>query len=68
MGLFVSILIDKNKCRAECSTCIEVCPVDIFTQREKQVIVSSEDEDECTLCNLCLEKCPAQAIVIQKNY
>jgi len=30
--------------------------------------VVEENEDECTLCDLCLERCPTGAIVIRTLY
>jgi len=68
MGLFVSLLIDPVTCRSDCSICREVCPVDIFVKDKNLIMVVKEREDECTLCNLCLEKCPTKAITLQKHY
>jgi ferredoxin len=72
MGMFVSIKIDLKACPAGCRKCADVCPVNIFkveTQGPVQVLTVVEDnEDECTFCNLCLDKCAPGAIKIIKNY
>lgn len=68
MGLFISITIDKSKCPAECKICSEACPVDIFAFDGQSCRVVSENEDECTLCEICLQRCPQNCIKISKNY
>ncbi len=67
MGRFIRITIDDSACIAECRICVETCPVEIFTEKDKPVVRESE-EDECTLCELCLQRCPADAIRIEKLY
>jgi len=70
--IFIKLSIDPKKCiSAEgCLTCTKICPVAIFNKAsdKTQVEVNEANEDECTLCNLCLEKCPVQAITLQKLY
>jgi ferredoxin len=34
----------------------------------ERLVVQSEQEDECTLCELCLEEAPPKAITIRKTY
>jgi|Deesub1362A_J573_1020465.scaffolds.fasta_scaffold00017_230 NAD-dependent dihydropyrimidine dehydrogenase PreA subunit len=63
MGLFISVLVDKGRCNL-CKKC-QICPVDIFKfDNDIQVV----DEDECLLCNACIEACETGAITIQKEY
>jgi len=69
MGMFIQLNIDKNKClfsSGTCTECIHVCPVDIFQSKEGQIVV--DDEDECTLCYICEQKCPAHAVKVLKLY
>lgn len=70
--IFIKLTIDKEKCISAdgCTTCITVCPVRIFKQGDDktEVVVNEANEDECTLCELCLQECPVQAITLQKLY
>lgn len=70
MGEFIRIIIDQDKCEdiAQSQEWVDVCPVNIFKVREGRLTVIAENEDECTLCELCLESCPEGAITIQKLY
>ena len=52
----------------ECGECVKICPVNIFDKKENRIITIEVNEDECTLCNLCLDKCPVDAIEIEKLY
>jgi NAD-dependent dihydropyrimidine dehydrogenase PreA subunit len=47
---------------------ISVCPVSIFEGRNGLAAVVAAQEDECILCDLCLERCPTDAIAIHKLY
>ena len=70
MGLFIELAIDRNKCIgiAKCGLCIEVCPVSVFTNDSGNLKTNTENEDECTLCNLCIQKCQPAALSILKKY
>lgn len=70
MSLFVAVSVDQARCRAgqPCSACTAVCPVNIFEGRNGLAGVIGENEDECILCDLCLERCPTDAIAIHKLY
>ncbi len=68
MGLFVTVKIDGVKCEKGCTLCVHACPVDIFIKGEGSVTISRENEDECTFCDICLDRCPREAIKILKNY
>lgn len=45
-----------------------LCPVDIFALEGGRLAVRPNEEDECTLCELCLEAAPAGALSIHKRY
>lgn len=71
MGTFIEVVINGKVCKGfqECGECLKVCPVDIFkTDSGKNIQVNGAEEDECILCNLCLEKCPSGAIKVIKLY
>ena len=69
-GIFVNLEIAPACSFAQgCRACIEVCPVDIFAVSQRAVVqVRGQVEDECTLCNLCLQHCPAGAISLRRLY
>jgi NAD-dependent dihydropyrimidine dehydrogenase PreA subunit len=46
----------------------EVCPVDIFTDRDGQLEIVEENLDECVLCELCINAAPAGAVRVIKLY
>jgi len=70
MSLFVSVHVDEDRCRSgqPCAACITVCPVSIFRAQGGLAEVVEENEDECTLCDLCLQRCPSDAITIRTLY
>lgn len=68
MGLFVTIKLNAGKCPDGCAVCAEVCPVSIFQVEDGALKVVAENEDECTFCELCLERCPSAALEIVKSY
>jgi NAD-dependent dihydropyrimidine dehydrogenase PreA subunit len=70
MSEFIKLKIDHNRCLgvAKCGKCIEVCPVNIFFSGNQYPRVSDENEDECTLCNICLQSCNVDAITLEKTY
>ena len=70
MALFIDVKIE-GACQQGCKACVEACPVDIFTAKpvgNQNVSVLGENEDECTLCDICLERCPVHIIKINKKY
>ena len=70
MSEFIKLEIDLYKCTGikECGECIRVCPVNIFTPNGDYPIPVESNEDECTLCDLCLQGCKTDAITIHKLY
>lgn len=70
MGTFIQVRIDGSRCSGvkRSGHCIDICPVNIFEARGDQVVINQQNEDECTLCGLCLQKCEPQAIEIRKLY
>ncbi len=70
MGEFIEIEVDFPKCAGiiACGGCVRVCPVNIFDKEGDRPSVNAENEDECTLCDLCKQACAPSAIIIHKRY
>lgn len=56
--------IDYKKCTA-CGTCIGICPLTVFSKKEKKVIV--EKPAECIGCKACEVQCPNAAIKVLED-
>jgi NAD-dependent dihydropyrimidine dehydrogenase PreA subunit len=46
----------------------EVCPVDIFAERDGHLEIVEENLDECVLCELCINAAPEGAVKVIKLY
>jgi NAD-dependent dihydropyrimidine dehydrogenase PreA subunit len=46
----------------------EVCPVDIFADRDGRVEIVEENLDECVLCELCINAAPKGTVKVIKIY
>jgi NAD-dependent dihydropyrimidine dehydrogenase PreA subunit len=70
MSEFIKVGIDFTKCAgiAKCGECVKVCPVNIFDEDGDTPSVNEENEDECTLCDLCIQACTPKVITIRKLY
>jgi NAD-dependent dihydropyrimidine dehydrogenase PreA subunit len=70
MGVFIKVDVDHGKCLGpeRSGECVRVCPVNIFAVKEGETVIVEDNEDECILCELCLDKCPGSAISIKKLY
>ena len=70
MSLFINVEIDVERCLgiSRCGKCLKVCPVQIFGNGEAYPVSIAENEDECTLCDLCLDVCEPDAIKVCKLY
>lgn len=70
MGMFIELRIDPATCQvaSPCDLCARVCPVEVFRIEGGRVVAIYANEDECTLCNLCVDQCPAHAIEVVKLY
>ena len=58
------INVDGEKCTG-CRCCYDVCPLDIFVwdEQAKRSVVAYEEE--CQMCFICQEECPADAVHIR---
>ena len=70
MSEFIRLEIDLKRCVgiSECGKCAQVCPVNIFEAQGDWPRVVSESEDECIICEQCLEACAPDAIALHKLY
>ena len=70
MGIFINLDIDPEQCLgiSSCGKCLKVCPVKIFDHGAEHPVSIAENEDECTLCDLCLNVCDPDAIKVCKLY
>jgi NAD-dependent dihydropyrimidine dehydrogenase PreA subunit len=70
MGEFIEVEINMSKCAGskKIAEWVQVCPVNIFKTEGNRPVVVPENEDECTLCMLCVESFPKGAITIHKLY
>jgi NAD-dependent dihydropyrimidine dehydrogenase PreA subunit len=67
MGVFIEVQVEAVSQEAA-QELLQVCPVNIFAVEDGQLTVVPENEDECTLCELCLDAAPQNAVRIRKLY
>ena len=69
MGVFIHISLDADEFDPALSrSIVSACPVDIFELQNGRLVVRPEMEDECTLCELCLNLAPSGTLTIHKLY
>ena len=70
MGEFIKVEINLNKNMdlSDAAKWVAVCPVNIFKLENDQPVVVEENEDECTLCMLCMDAFPPESVTIHKLY
>jgi NAD-dependent dihydropyrimidine dehydrogenase PreA subunit len=69
MGRFIQITVDDAQYSGEMrGKLVAVCPVDIFGLEAGRVVARPDEEDECILCEACLDLAPAHTLVIRKTY
>ena len=69
MGTFIRIDVDGAHISPSLGRAlVGLCPVDIYALEGERLTVRPDEEDECTLCALCLKAAPASTIVIHKLY
>lgn len=69
MGVFIRVEVVEAQLDASLGRALAaMCPVDIFALEGERLTVVPEREDECTLCELCLDAAPTGAIAIHKLY
>ncbi len=70
MSEFIQVTVIEDRCTGigSCGKCLQVCPVNIFGSEEDCPLIIEENQDECTLCDLCLVECAPDAVVLRKLY
>jgi len=71
MSMFIRVEVDPEAAAdAELAKkLVEVCPVNIFDlDSDGKVVVVQENEDECVLCDLCVQAAPPGRVRIVKLY
>ncbi|MBI4329023.1 MAG: ferredoxin family protein [Chloroflexi bacterium] len=71
MSMFVRVEVDPSVARQPdlARKLVEVCPVDIFAQNQDRTLrIVEENQDECVLCDLCIQACPAGTVRLIKLY
>ncbi len=70
-GTFIDVKVDPSVAKDSelAAKLTEVCPVDIFAQRDDGTLEIVDDNlDECTLCDLCLEVGAKGSVQVVKLY
>ena len=70
-SMFIRLEIDPEAAadRELAKKLVEVCPVNIFDlDGEGKARVVEENEDECVLCDLCLQAAPSGRVRVVKLY
>lgn len=69
MGVFIDIEVHQESIPLVIAEqIVSLCPVEIFTISENRLGLQPEREDECTLCELCLNTAPEGTLTIRKTY
>jgi NAD-dependent dihydropyrimidine dehydrogenase PreA subunit len=70
-GTFIDVDVDQAVASdpALAAKLTEVCPVDIYAQKEDGTLdVVERNLDECVLCRLCIDAAPAGTVRVVKLY
>jgi NAD-dependent dihydropyrimidine dehydrogenase PreA subunit len=70
-GVFIAVEVDDQVAAdaALAAKLAEVCPVDIYAQRDDGALeIVERNLDECVLCRLCLDASPDGAVKVIKLY
>ena len=58
----MTFVVTDNCIKCKYMDCVEVCPVDCFTEGENMLVIHP---DECIDCGVCEPECPAEAILLR---
>ena len=70
-SMFIRVEVDPQAAsdRELAKKLAEVCPVNIFDlDADGKAVVVAENEDECVLCDLCVQAAPPGQVRIVKLY
>lgn len=62
MNPVLAININEINC-IRCGRCVEVCPVDIFRQREAKGPIDIQHPQSCIVCGHCVATCPTESVL-----
>jgi ferredoxin len=69
MGIFIRVEVDEALCGPDRGRrLVDVCPVNVFAWQADRLVTDPDNEDECTLCELCLSVYPEGAVTIRRLY
>ena len=71
MSMFIRVEVDPEAAadRELAKKLVEVCPVNIFDlDADGKAVVVPENEDECVLCDLCVQAAPDSRVRVLKLY
>ncbi len=71
MPMFVHVEVDAAAAADQelAKNLVEVCPVNIFEQADDGTArIVEENEDECVLCDLCVQAAPSGQVRVIKLY
>ena len=71
MSMFIRVEVDPEAAadRELAKKLVEVCPVNIFDlDADGKAVVVTENEDECVLCDLCVQADPSGRVKVVKLY
>ncbi len=71
MPMFIHVEIDPDVAANEelAKQLVEVCPVNIFALDDRgHAVVVEENQDECVLCDLCVQAAPEGKVRVIKLY
>lgn len=60
----MTYLVTENCIRCKYTDCVAVCPVDCFHEGPNFLAINP---DECIDCGVCVQECPADAIVADND-
>jgi ferredoxin len=60
----VTYVVGENCIKCKHTDCVEVCPVDCFYEGPNILVIHP---DECIDCDLCVPKCPVNAIYAEDD-
>jgi NAD-dependent dihydropyrimidine dehydrogenase PreA subunit len=71
-AIFIGVEVDDEVAKDTeiAAKLTEVCPVDIFAQKDTDATLEIVDKnvDECVLCELCLDASPPGSVKVLKLY
>ena len=69
-GMFIDVKVAPSVAAdtAMAKKLTEVCPVNIFAEKDGKLAIVEPNLDECTLCDLCIKAAPAGTVQVLKLY